>query len=316
MKFGEAMISLSRIPISEDWRHAVNILQANGQVHFRNILFATDFSDAMQLALPYAVEFAAKFAAKINVVHVIPEKEQESFSVPHGEFPGDAQNRKEYRQNRQRELEAELQNIPHAFMFPEGEVWENLSRIIDEQRIDLLVLGTHGRTGIGRTLFGSVAERIFRQAPCPVLTVGPRVFLRDDLSANSEFHCVLYATDFSPESLAAARYATFLAKQYRATLVLMHSIQKPEPGQVNCTYQSLREVVPLGAGLQSSPRCIVERGTPAESVLGVSMREGADLIVLGIPSAEISPHAASRAAMASIKKILTQAECPVLTVRS
>ena len=56
-----------------------------------------------------------------------------------------------------------------------GQVWKNLASIIAESEVDLLVVGTHGRTGLGKLLLGSVAENILRHSPCPVLTVGPKV---------------------------------------------------------------------------------------------------------------------------------------------
>jgi nucleotide-binding universal stress UspA family protein len=302
-----------QVPDAQGWKHAVNMLKTNGQVDFQNILFATDFSSTTQLALPYVLEVARIAGARIYVAHVISREIYPM--VPPEEWAGMEQVEAEFRKSNQRDLDAQLGNLPHEFLFPSGDVWENLSRIIEEKQIDLLILGTHGRTGVEKTIFGSVAERIFRQATCPVLTVGPRMSLRANRPAAGELKHILYATDFSPESLAAARYATCLAKKFDAGLVLMNSIQKAEAGQVNSAYETLREVVPLGAGLASPPKCTVERGAPAESILGVSMRVNADLIVLGIRSATISASAAAHFAHSIVYKVVTQAECPVLTIR-
>jgi nucleotide-binding universal stress UspA family protein len=302
-----------QVPDLGQRRHAVNMLKTSGQVHFENILFATDFSSTTQLALPYAIEMARKSGAKIHVVHVIPPDTYPL--VPPEEWARMGQCEEEFRKIKHQELEGELAGLPHEFLFPAGDVWESLSRIIDEKHIDLLVLGTHGRTGIRKTVFGSAAERIFLQAPCPVLTVGPRVSSRAAHPAAAELNCVLYATDFSPESLGAARYAIHLAKEYHAGLVLLNSIQKAEAGQVSSAYETLRDVVPLGAGLASAPKCTVERGAPADSILGASMRDNADLIVLGIRSAAGSVTAATHFAHSVAYKVVTQAECPVLTVR-
>jgi nucleotide-binding universal stress UspA family protein len=86
-----------------------------------------------------------------------------------------AEQEKEFREEKKSHLENELQGLPHEFHFPVGDVWQNLANIIEGRDIDLLILGTHGRTGIGKVLMGSVAETVFRQATCPVLTVGPAV---------------------------------------------------------------------------------------------------------------------------------------------
>jgi nucleotide-binding universal stress UspA family protein len=302
-----------QFPDRERWRHAVNTLRTSGQIDFRNILFATDFSSTTKLALPYAIEMARRSTAKIYVAHVISPDIYPL--VPPEEWAKMAQGEDAFRKKKQHELEAELLGLPHEFLFPAGDVWENLSRIINQKHIDLLVLGTHGRTGIRKAVFGSVAERIFLQATCPVLTVGPRVSFRAAPPGSVELNRVLYATDFSPESLGAARYAIYLAREYNAELVLLNSIQKADAGQVSSAYETLRDIVPLGAGLAARPRCAVERGAPADSILSVSMRENVDLIVLGIRSTEGGVTATTHFARSVAYKIVTQAECPVLTVR-
>jgi nucleotide-binding universal stress UspA family protein len=291
----------------------VNQLRTSGQIRFENILFATDFSSTTQLALPYTFEIARKSNAKIHVAHVISPDIYPL--VPPEEWARMGQGEEQFRNIKRRELEEKLLKIPHDFLFPAGDVWENLSRIIKEKQIDLLVLGTHGRTGIRKVVFGSVAERIFLQAICPVLTVGPRASFRAAHPAVVKLNCILYATDFSPESLGAARYAIYLAKEYGAELVLLNSIQKGDAAQVSSAYETLRDVVPLGADLASTPKCTVERGKPADSVLGASMRDNADLIVLGIRSTVGNITAATHFARSVAYKIVTQAECPVLTVR-
>jgi nucleotide-binding universal stress UspA family protein len=301
------------VPDLKQRGHAVNMPQTNGQIRFQNILFATDFSSTTQLALPYAIEMARSTNATIHVVHVVSPDIYPL--VPPEEWARMGQAEEEFRNLKRQELEKVLMGIPHEFYFPAGEVWENLSRIIDEKNIDLLVLGTHGRTGIRKTVFGSVAERIFLQATCPVLTVGPRVSFRADHSTTVKLNCVLYATDFSPESLGAARFAIYLAREYHAQLVLLNAIQKSDAGQLNSAYETLRDVVPLGAGLAAVPKCTVERGAPADSILSVSMRDNADLIVLGIRSVEGNVTPATHFSRSVAYKVITQAECPVLTIR-
>ena len=75
----------------------------------------------------------------------------------------------------------------------------------------------------------------------------------------------------------------------RAELILMHSIQNPEPNQLDSAYDTLRDVVPASVGLEFKPRCIVELGTPEDAILGVAARLDADLIVLGVRSAHGQP---------------------------
>jgi nucleotide-binding universal stress UspA family protein len=265
------------------WRDNVGHSPASSQIAFKNILFATDFSSTTELALPYTVEIARQSGTTIHVVHVIQPDIYPL--VPPSEWPKMAQEEAEFRKEKRKQLEEELQGLPHEFLFPAGNVWQNLAHIIEDKNIDLLVLGTHGRTGMAKVLLGSVAEKIFRQAACPVLTVGPAVSSKASHAAAAKLNRILYATDFSPESLAAAPYAVCLAKEHRAELILMHSIQNANPGQVDSAYDTLRDVVPAGADLEFKPRCIVERGAPENTILGVATRHDTDLIVLGVRSA-------------------------------
>jgi nucleotide-binding universal stress UspA family protein len=296
------------------WRHKAGHLQAGAQIAFKNILFATDFSSTAALALPHAVEIARRSGGTIHAVHVIQPDIYPL--VPPSEWPKIAQEEIEFRKEKRNQLEEELQGLPHEFLFPAGNVWQNLAHIIENKNIDLIILGTHGRTGMGKVLVGSVAETIFRQATCPVLTVGPAVSSKASHAAAAGLNRILYATDFSPESLAAVPYAVRLAKEHRAELLLMHSIQNAEPGQVDSAYHTLRDVVPSGAGLESKPRCIVvERGAPEDAILGVAAWHDADMIVLGVRSARGHPTAITHFSDSIAYKVVTEAMCPVLTVR-
>lgn len=283
------------------------------RICFKNVLFATDFSSTSERALPYTVDIARRFGSTIHAVHVVQPDIYPL--VPPSEWAKMAEEEKEFREEKRRELERELQGLPHEFHFPAGDVWQNFARIIEVHDIDLIVLGTHGRTGMEKVVMGSIAERIFRQAPCPVLSIGPAVVSEATQTDKAELNRILYATDISPESLAAAPYAIGLAKEHRAELILMHAIQNSKPEQLNSAFQTLRDVVPFGAGLTLRPRYIVEQGPPVESILGIAARHDADLIVLGVRNADGRIASATHFARSIAYKVVTQAVCPVLTVR-
>jgi CO dehydrogenase/acetyl-CoA synthase epsilon subunit len=108
-----------------------------------------------------------------------------------------------------------LKDVPHDLIFDRGNVAQVLDRIIATKKIDLLVMSTHGRAAVQKTLVGSVAEKMFRQAACPVLTVGPKVAVKPGYTG--ELKRILYATDFSVVSLAAAPFAISLARESSST---------------------------------------------------------------------------------------------------
>ena len=302
------------IPESEPWRQNLNSFRTSLRVTFQHILFATDFSDTADRALPYAVEIARRSMATIHAVHVISPDVYPA--LPPAEWPELAQDMEEFRARKKNQLELELQELPHEFLFLKGDVWENLEEVIRKKNVDLLVLGTHGRTGIAKALMGSVAEKIFRQASCPVLTVGPGVAPRASHAAAAELNCILYATDFSPESLAAARYAISLAKDHRAELILLHTTKDGIEGQGDLALETLKNVVPLGAGLLSKPTYIMEDGAPAEAILRAAKKAHADLIVIGARGVEKHLAAATHLSDSIASSIAANAGCPVLTVHS
>jgi nucleotide-binding universal stress UspA family protein len=191
-------------------------------------------------------------------------------------------------------------------------VWETISGIISEKHIDMLVLGTRGRTGIEKALMGSIAEEIFRQSVCPVLTVGPRVTVKSRNAA--QLSRILYATDFSAESLAAAPYAISLAREHRAQLVLLNCMENA--GDIQSMLHTLRELVPFGTDLRCEPTCVVERGPHGEKIMDAAQSHGADAIVLGVSAADRDLSKKMHFQSSALYKIVTQAICPVLTVRA
>jgi len=278
---------------------------------FRNILFATDLSAGAGRALAYAVELARRSHGMIHAVHVLPPLPPLG-SREH--WSRDAEDRSDRQGLARNELEKQLQGLHHEILFPEGDACEEIEKLIESKRADLLVMGTHGRTGVAKALLGSVAERLFRQASCPALTVGPDS--RATHAAAAEFNCILYATDFSPESFAAARYAISIAKDHRAELVLLHTAEAGTWEDREASLDTLSRVVPLGAGLQSAPRLIVERGAPAATILDTAKHIEADLLVLGARSADQHLTAATHLSHSVASQIVANAQCPVLTVLS
>jgi nucleotide-binding universal stress UspA family protein len=184
------------------------------------------------------------------------------------------------------------------------------------------VLGTHGRTGIRELAMGSIAEEIFRRARCPVLCVNPHVSQKPDREA--KFHHILFATDFSSESLAALPYAVSLAEEDEAQLAFLHAVGQPAAGMVGleavtASFEGcLKKLMPPDAERWCHAECLVEFGSPfaspAEGILKVALNSASDLIVLGVRSVYgklgLVTHRASTTA-----QIAAYAACPVLTVR-
>jgi nucleotide-binding universal stress UspA family protein len=293
-------------------------IDARMRVSLKNILFATDYSPAANAALPYVTGIARRYGSKVYAVHV-RAPEVYGTALPES-WPVLAEAAEKLGQEEAEGLKKRLGDVPHEVLIGEGDVWGVISRIIRERDIDLVVVGTRGRTGIGKVLLGSVAEAIFRQSPCPVLTVGPRT--TEDADRLLEMKEILHATDFSRACHAATPYAISLAQENQARLTLLHVIEKPAAGDlvqpadyVEATLRRLREMVPPEAELWCEPEVHVEQGAPAEKILEVAERRNADLIVLGMRRTEAPIGVATHLARATAHKIVSHAACPVLTVR-
>lgn len=285
----------------------MKVLDTTSRLRLLNLLYATDLSPTAERALPYALGIARRYGATLFAAHVIqPDLVPH---VPPAAWIQMAEQEREYRDRAQQALEEQLAGVPHELIFRPGEVWPAISEIIREKRIDLLILSTHGRKGLQKAILGSAAEEIFRHSPCPVLTVGPDVTPKPTRYAS--LSRILYATDFSPESLQGAPYAISIAREHRSHLILFHCIE--DGAEVSTMLQTLQELIPFGADLRCEPICVAERGSHGEKVLEVAQGHGADLLVLGVPSAKA--RLAQKSHQSALYKIVTQATCPVLTVR-
>ena len=296
--------------------------ETSTRIALKNVLYLTDFSEPSQAALPFAVAMAREFGAKIHALHVlIPEPYVYPYATP-ATIGMAIQAQEEAAEAEMQRVAAELGKLPHeVVMMRAAGVWPALEQVIADCQADLIVLGTHGRTGAQKLFMGSVAEEIFRRSPVPVLTIGPWASGGTHNGAN--FRRVLFATDFSPEAAAAAPYAISLAEEHQARLILLNVIHERVPdadrGRVQMSVAhvlyELHEIVPENAELWCRPEAAVEYGEPAACILEAAKKRDADLIVLGVRGAEGRLGAATHLERAVAHKVVAHATCPVLTVR-
>ncbi len=150
---------------------------------FKRILCPTDFSDPSYEALRVANELALYFSSELVVLHVVPPIPTANVAPPPaGTAPPRGFNISLYRQELEEISKRSLEEIVeqriakglnvHPIVV-QGEASDQIIDVVDKQKIDLIVIATHGRTGWRRFIFGSVAEKVIRIAPCPVLTIQP-----------------------------------------------------------------------------------------------------------------------------------------------
>lgn len=140
-------------------------------IRLQNLLVPTDFSASSENALRYAVAFADQFGSALHMLHVIGHPAEFGFhGVPIAELHAEAEAKALKKMNEHKGLWSDY-NFPVHCEVRVGTPFVEIVRYAKAQNTDLVILGTHGRGKIAHTLLGSVAERVVRKAPCPVLTV-------------------------------------------------------------------------------------------------------------------------------------------------
>jgi nucleotide-binding universal stress UspA family protein len=309
----------------------VTPLAATG-VQIKSILVATDFSPASEKPLRHALAIARHYGAKFYLMHVVSSL---GFKLV-GPDAATAAADLAWRDARQVEdklvSSGDLTGLSHEVIVCEGDIWIELERVINQQRIDMVVVGTHSRKGLAKLVLGSVAEQIFRHASCLVLTIGPHSPADADMEASKTSRPLLFATDFGEGSRRALAYAISFASQRGTKLVLLHVLPpgpKVEgnrwctPGDVaqmqkdeqSATRGRLKELVEHAAATGVEATFMAEFGEPAESILRAAEVLHAEAIIMGLkrrPLADMASHLPWSTAY----EVVCRAGCPVLTVRS
>jgi nucleotide-binding universal stress UspA family protein len=291
----------------------MNKVQVDSRISVNNILFLTDFSRASERALTFVREIAREYGAHVSALHVLVP-DVLAYMTPDSPAAALELQTESARAEMQR-VETQLAGVLNQTVVVVGkEVWPAVEPRLKEDQVDLIVLGTSGRTGLPKLLVGSTAEEVFRRSPVAVMTIGPSVHGDND-GSGVRWERVVFASDFTPESLTAAPYAISFAEENDAQLTLLHVIevwgQRRERNKQGLTVaeamHQLHEIVP--------PETVVEHGEPGARILEVAKQRRADLIVLGIRS---TSHmlAASHLEGSIAHTIVAHATCPVLTVRS
>lgn len=144
-------------------------------INVKKILYPTDFSDPSAYALNYAAEMAKLFDAELELLHVMLDESQlVSFYLPQITVQNLAKDMEDGATAKLKDFIANaevLKGVKYKYTMTKGIADEEIVRTAQASGADLIVIGTHGRTGFEHVLFGSTAEKVVRKAPCPVLTV-------------------------------------------------------------------------------------------------------------------------------------------------
>lgn len=268
------------------------------RITLKNILFPTDFSPASNSALPFALAFARMYGATLLPAHVVP-------SGADARVTSDAQ---------QKLARISLgAALACRRLSARGDLSHEIPRMIQENNVDLVVLGTHGRRGVSKLVLGSGAQTIYRSAACPVLTVGPKAAAHE-----WKLRRILCPVDLAGDPEPALHYALSLAEENLAQLLVLQAIPMV-PWQHRTSEESrsraaMQKLIPEQTKDWCTLDLLVGWEHPASAILHAATERGADLIVMGVRKARAAGFSA-HLPWPVASEVVSQAACPVLTVR-
>lgn len=278
----------------------------------RTLLLAVDFSRPASRAVAYAIKLASILNLSLTVVHALQAPPGFTSWKPTTRRSLDPLRTKALLELGRVVRLANDHQVAAEYTLLAGVPEEIILQTADEVRAALIVMGTHGRSGLDRLKLGSVADAVLRRAHCPVFTIHaaagghPAVHpLRLNLGR------ILVATDFSPSSEAALRHAVELAKLLPAEVLLLH-VADADATETEIEEQFRQALSDSRAGERVGEQLLL-RGDPAASILAHAARMKARLIVMGTQGR----RGMERLLLGSVATaVIRGARCPVLVVRN
>lgn len=279
-------------------------------IHIKDILVATDFSEQATEAAKVAAGLTKALDAHLHLMHAVPLQIYAADSTPILQRLEVESGRKALHEHA--EKIPQLRSTKHEEIVISGMPTDAISALVEERKIGLVVVGSHGRSGVTKVVLGSVAESAVRHLHCPVLVVGPKCEQR-----SGALKSIVLGADLLYSSLRPAQYAAAIARQSGASLTIVHVFPASDTRSADSAYreratQTLRQLAP--EDLYQAKRIHVETadGSPGDELLKFAGRNRTDLIVMGVHEHGLM---ADHAPWATIAQVVRAAHCPVLAVR-
>ena len=298
-------------------------------VEFKHILCPIDLGESSVGPLAYAAVFAGRHKARLTVLHVVPTFDP--IQVRSGRLGDPVRivrpvSREEVLDELRRAMDAAGATTLDSTLA--AEAGDMVTTIVDQAvgiPADLLVMGTHGRSGFERLLLGSVTEQVLRKAPCPILTVPPHA--PATAPAEVAFKQILCPMDFSPSALQALGVALDLARQANGAVTVLHVIEwlaeeEPRahahfnvPEYRRHLIEDAHERMQALLAEEARPRCeikdVVVIGRAYREILRIAAAKETDLIVMGVQG---RGGVGLTLFGSTTQQVVRAATCPVLTV--
>jgi nucleotide-binding universal stress UspA family protein len=299
----------------------------------KKVLFPTDFSEISNHALPYAIKMAKIFHAELIMLHAVTLYEHDP-NDPNHQFPSLQSYCAELQQAADSRFQVCIEEMGDVGVKIRKAVIQGISphaAILDylkeEGAIGMIVMTTHGRSGLSHVLLGSVTENIIRYAPCPVLAVkNPEHEFIDPKTGEIHLKKILFPLDFSKDSLHPIDFLKTIAEAHGSEVIVYHAIDvEMPPIYYTAGIESVLQLDPelhkrvakkmrdlIGKKLNGlSLRYEIAEGRAVNLIRSFAQEEDVDLIVMGSAGA----HGIGEFLFGSTaSRVIQKAVCPVLIV--
>ena len=279
------------------------------------IILATDFSPASSAASSVAARMAQLFKCKVLLIHVFQYAARHEYKVPVGWMIEIIRNDVKRQILKAQQAFTEMDIETETLLVEDGFPVVEILHVAQSYKTSVIVMGTHAVGGMDRFLLGSTAEGVLREAICPVITVGPHV---QPANASKGIGRLLFATDFSKESLNAVPFVGMLRDASAPSLQVLHvqtDIDAVEASETQL-FDSLRTALDVPDTIRQHPATeylTLHGAAVAQAISNEAERLPADLVILGVKRASaFATHLAPKVAF----QIIAAAPCAVLTLSS
>lgn len=290
----------------------------------KSILCPIDFSDFSAAAFQYALSLAEYYKARLLVLHVV-----EVWKYPFADYAAQEADYAKFSKALNEGGEVKLQRFLKQYpaegvqlelVVRQGNAPNCVLSFAQNQNMELIVMGTHGRRGFDRLVLGSTTDRVIRKAACPVLVVSDTSHqaLSTGPDGRHRLRRIVYCTDFSNNSEQARGYAISLAGEYGAELTLLHVAENaPDLARAEAiTIERTRELDKMISAAERKDlnlRFVVKFGKPYEEIVRHATEAQASLIIMTARGGD----AVDRAVFGSTTyRVIQLGPCPVLAVHT
>jgi nucleotide-binding universal stress UspA family protein len=299
--------------------------RATLMISLKKILVPVDFSEPSKKAVTYGLTLAGSFSASLILAHIVPESSALLYSIPTQFLEIEKQQYvKAAAEIRHLVPSENASRLSLQTIVKIGIIEEELLRIVRDEGIDLVVMGTHGRQRLSRWFMGSVTEHLLRHVPVPVLTVSHVEAERLDIGLVT-LNRILYATDLSESSSAGLEHAAELARGAGAQLTVLHVVDTEDrmlwgpavlarldrPQLLAELRQKLDDVLKQQKAAGVETEALLVEGKPFRKIVEIADERGMDIVVLNLQSKSLF----ERAFLGSTaERVVRLARTPVLSV--